>query len=348
MRIVKYSAPILFCLLLSCSGQQQTNSIYQEEGLITLQGSIFGTTYSIKYPIGKGAERPEKIQQKVMTRLEEIDNLMSTWKEDSQLSRFNRLPPHQTMEVDQELIAMLVLSSMMNRISEGAFDITVGPLVNLWGFGPQGRADEAKQAIPTKEELEAARANTGTSHLLIGRDSLNKKTSLYLDLSAIAKGYAVDEAGRVLQQLEINNYLVEIGGELFARGRKPNGDKWQIAIEEPTGKALSVHKTIGLENLGMATSGDYRNYYEKGGVRYSHTIDPRTMKPVFHQLASATVVHRSTAMADAFATALMVMGTKKALNFAKKHNLAVYLIKREEEGFSNHFSAAFMRLERQP
>jgi len=323
-------------LLVGCSEKQAD--------LVRFQGDVFGTTYSISYPPQENIAEKEQIQQKVTARLQEIDNLMSTWNEDSQLSRFNRLAAGKSMRVDPDLIAMLVLSKVMNKISEGAFDITVGPIVNLWGFGP--RQQERESALPSEEQLRAAQAHIGIDNLQMSGNSLTKKVNLYLDLSAIAKGYAVDEISKLLQQQGIENYLVEIGGELFVRGRKANGNKWRVAIEEPLDKGGSIHKTIELENLGMATSGDYRNYYEEDGVRYSHTIDPRTLRPISHNLASATVIHQNTAVADALATALMVMGTQKALDFAERLNLAVYLISREKEGFVSHTSQALLDLEK--
>lgn len=339
MSKLKRLACIMAFLLASCSGQKQPD-------LVKLEGNIFGTTYSVSYPSYENAGEAKDIQQRITARLQGIDNLMSTWNENSQLSRFNRLSAGQSMEVDQELITILVLSIVMNRMSGGAFDITVGPIVNLWGFGPQQQDTEG--SIPSDEALQAAGAHIGMDNLQMSGNRLTKKVNLYLDLSAIAKGYAVDKVGELLLQQGIENYLVEIGGELYARGRKANGDKWQIAIEEPSEKTSAIYKTIGLENLGMATSGDYRNYYEKDGKRYSHTIDPRTLRPISHKLASATVIHENTAIADALATALMVMGTQKAIGFAERFNLAVYLITREEEGFVSHASPAFLKLENSP
>ncbi len=323
-------------LLVGCSEK--------EADLVRLQGDVFGTSYSISYPPQEKLAGREEIQRKVDSRLKEIDNLMSTWNKNSQLSRFNRLAAGKSMRVEPDLIAILVLSRIMNKISEGAFDITVGPIVNLWGFGPQQQ--EREPVIPSEEELRAAQAQIGMDNLQISGNKLTKRVNLYLDLSAIAKGYAVDEISKLLQRQGVENYLVEIGGELFVRGRKANGDKWRVAIEEPSGRGGSIHKTIELENLGMATSGDYRNYYEEDGVRYSHTIDPRTLRPISHNLASATVVHQNIAVADALATALMVMGTQKALDFAERSNLAVYLISREEKGFVSHASQAFSDLEK--
>ena len=336
MHIQKSISLFLLVALLLSACTRETN-------IISLPGNIFGTQYKILYVTEEGVPTTDKIQEQVMSRLQRIDSLMSTWNKNSELSRFNRLAVGQEMKVDAELIQILMMSKAMHLLSQGTFDITVGPLVNLWGFGPEGDLNH----IPSEAAIRAAGRNIGMHHLHIDeeRSLLTKSMPLYVDLSAIAKGYAVDQVGVILKEQGIQNYLVEIGGELIAHGRKPNGEKWLIAIEEPHNQAVIAHKTIALHNIGMATSGDYRNYYERDGIRYSHTIDPRTWRPITHQLASATVIHPNAAIADALATALMVMGTEAAIEFAAQQKLAIYLITRQEDDLISYASLAFKELE---
>ena len=332
----------LYPLLLGLSVFLCTCALRSTEELINLNGNIFGTQYKILYVATKETAPKEPIHRLVMTRLQEIDNLMSTWNKESELSSFNRLSVNEPMKVSNELIRILSLSKEMHLLSKGTFDVTVGPLVNLWGFGPQGDTNQ----LPREAAIAAAGRNIGMQHLHIDEKGLilRKSVPLYVDLSAIAKGYAADQVGEVLKKQGIGDYLVEIGGELSVHGRKPNGAKWRIAIEKPQEHIASVYKTIELENLGMATSGDYRNYYEREGVRYSHTIDPRTLRPVRHKLASASVIHENAAVADALATALMVMGTEKAKQFAAEQNLAIYLITRRNKELIDYASPAFIKL----
>jgi thiamine biosynthesis lipoprotein len=217
-------------------------------------------------------------------------------------------------------------------------DVTVGPLVNLWGFGPQNRPEK----VPTEKLIETTRQKIGLDKLKIGTTWASKsQPDLYIDLSTVAKGYAVDKLAELLQTFSINNYLVEIGGEMRLAGKKASGEPWKIAIEKPETEQRAIQKIISVGDNAVATSGDYRNYYEQNGVRYSHLINPTTGYPIKHNLVSVTVVHASSMTADGLATALNVMGKEKALELAEKYGIAVLLITKEKDSFTEYTSTKF-------
>jgi thiamine biosynthesis lipoprotein len=221
----------------------------------------------------------------------------------------------------------------------GAFDVTIGPVVNLWGFGPQARPEQ----VPSEESLAMALAATGYEKLELRADppAVRATPPQYVDLSAIAKGYGVDAVARFLENEGIEAYLVEIGGEVRVNGRKPDGSTWRLAIEQPVSEGREVNRVVALESRAMATSGDYRNYYESEGRRYSHTIDPETGKPIAHRLASVTVIADDCMTADALATGFNVMGYEQANELAVRENIPAYFIVRTEEGFETHQTPAF-------
>ena len=277
-----------------------------------------------------------KIGSEIEAELKRINSLMSTYDENSELSQFNRFQGKGLFPVSPETLEVLRLSGSVHDHSDGAFDVTVGPLVNLWGFGP----GPSRDSIPADEEIEAARHRTGFGLLQIDDDGLRKDSDLYLDLSAIAKGYAVDRVALILEAGDIRNYLVEIGGELRARGQNDRGNPWTIAVEKPNSLSRSIFRTIPLRDMSMATSGDYRNYFEVDGKRYSHTIDPRTGRPITHNVASVTVLAASAAVADGYATAINVLGVEKGLSLARQLDLAVLVLVKQEDGFIERSSPA--------
>ncbi|MDG2090455.1 MAG: FAD:protein FMN transferase [Gammaproteobacteria bacterium] len=296
-----------------------------------------GTTYNITV-VGEDTLDPTLITDV----LEDIENTMSTYRSNSELMRLNTAPINTWLEVSQALYEVLLLSEDVSLLSNGAFDITVAPLVDLWGFGP----NKNNFAPPPREdEIEAAKDIVGFQSLVIAKDrpAIFKSKSINLDLSAIAKGYAVDEIAVLLETNNITNYLVEIGGEISSRGRNPQGELWQIAIETPERLATnrSSMRIIEISDLSIASSGDYRNYYEIDGEYFSHTIDSRSGHPVKHNLRSVTVVADNTALADALATAFNVMGLEQATLLANNNNIPVYFISLTEDGYSESYSTAF-------
>ena len=303
-----------------------------------LQGHTMGTQYHIRVPFGAENAIQNKIlsqqqlQREIDALLLSINQEMSTYIENSTISLFNQSQTTNWFPVSKRFLDVIKTAQKISRSSEGAFDITVKPLVNLWGFG-----NNKKQRFPLKQQINSALDKTGYQFLQIQTKppSIRKqKIELSIDLSAIAKGYAVDAIALLLQKHQFQHFLIEIGGEIRAQGQNKQYQPWRIAIEKPTTLYRSIQQGLKLSNSAIATSGDYRNFYEKEGKRYSHTIDPKTGRPITHQLASVTVLNKYSMIADAQATAIMVLGGKKGKIYAQRENLQVYMIFREKDKFS--------------
>jgi thiamine biosynthesis lipoprotein len=305
----------------------------------TLSGVTMGTSYSVKVVASEDHDLA-LLKSRVQATLDDLESKMSTYRSDSELSRFNQRDPGQWFSVSTDTATVVNLGLEVSRQTGGAFDMTVGPLVNLWGFGPG--SDRAEP--PTDDEIDTLLAQIGYARLQVRLtpSALFKQQSAYLDLSAIAKGYAVDRVAELLDE-EYQAYLVEVGGELRARGLKPDHSPWRIAVEIPQAGSRDIQRVISASDTAIATSGDYRNYFERDGVRYSHTIDPLTGRPISHGLASVTVLDPSCARSDALATAFMVMGDVKGLLLAEQMNLPVFFIVKQGEGFVEKYSSAFER-----
>jgi thiamine biosynthesis lipoprotein len=302
--------------------------------VLNISGTKMGTSYHIT--IVADQLPPEDLEQQIERLLSKVDNSMSTYKKDSEISQFNRLPIGQAMTISQEFAEVVEISQKMWQLSNGAFDPTIGPLVDLWGFGPGERHD----SIPSSQTIAMTKAKIGFDSVVLKEQTLSKTKSVALDLSAVAKGYAVDRVADLLEMLALPDYLVEIGGEIRVSGFNSDGIAWRIAMELPQLFA-EVDRVINITDIAVATSGDYRNYFEKDGVRYSHTIDPKTGMPIDHNLASVTVLSPSCAEADAWATAFSVIGAEQGLALANKLNLAAYMLVRENEEFVSKSSASF-------
>ena len=302
-----------------------------------ITGPTMGTTYNVKF-VSVDDLDTEKLAQQIEQSLIDINLLMSTYIQDSELSKFNRWSSIEPFPMSAQTLDVLIEAKRLGVMSAGLLDVTVGPLVNLWGFGPQSRPEK----IPTEELITTTRQKIGLDKLKIGTTWASKtRPDLYVDLSTIAKGYAVDKLAELLQTLNISNYLVEIGGEMRLAGLKSSGEPWKIAIEKPETEQRSIQRIISVGDNAVATSGDYRNYYEQDGVRYSHLINPTTGYPIKHNLVSVTVVHASSMTADGLATALNVMGKEKALKLAESYGIAVLLITKEKDGFTEYTSTQF-------
>jgi len=307
---------------------------------IHITGATMGTTYNVKFVAVDGAEK-ESLKQQIDQVLVEINQLMSTYIQDSELSRFNQWNSVEHFPLSKQTLTVLNEAKRLGEMSDGLLDVTVGPLVNLWGFGPQSRPEK----IPSDELIHTTRQQIGLDKLTVGPTWASKmQPNLYVDLSTIAKGYAVDQLAELLQTHQITNFLVEIGGEMRVSGAKGSGTPWKIAIEKPEVEQRSVQEIISIGDNAVATSGDYRIYYEQDGVRYSHLIDPKTGYPITHNVVSVTVIHPSSMTADGLATALIVMGKEKALALAETYNIAVLLITKEKQGFTEYTSAKFEQL----
>jgi thiamine biosynthesis lipoprotein len=300
---------------------------------IDIQGQTMGTQYHISVVSPK---RPvidkEKLKNKIDKILLNINQQMSTYITDSDISKFNQSSDTSWIQVPHDLVQLVKASQQISKMTDGAFDISISPLVDLWGFGA-----ERKEKTPSDQLLQNVKQTVGYEMLDFQENppALKKQQSrLHIDLSAIAKGLAVDKVSEFLSKEGMLNHLVEIGGEIRAKGFNHSGNKWRVAIETPDSDKKAASKILEITNRAVATSGDYRNFYVENGQRLTHIIDPKTGQPIKHKLASVTVLHESAMLADAFATALMVMGEDRGKRFVEEHDLSVYMIIREQETYS--------------
>ncbi len=322
-----------------------------DETIHRFSGFTMGTSYDIQLVGIESGSMLSVIEEGSSALLGRLDKeVFSTYAPDSELSRFNRHPVGEPFPVSAELLEVLLLAREISELTDGAFDVTVGPLVNLWGFGPE---IVPPARVPDEAAIAAALEQVGYAFVEVDADvrQATKRRDVYVDLSAIAKGYAVDKLAEYLESHGVQDYFLEVGGELKMSGLKPGGISWIPAIESPQIDEARIHEIFFShgEALAVAGSGDYRNYFESEGVRYSHEIDPRSGKPVQHRLAAAYVVTDSVARADALATAMMIMGTQASKQLAEELDLAVYLISKDEQlGFVDYHSPAFARYLSEP
>ena len=308
------------------------------ETSVHLSGSTMGTWYNVKV-ISETDIDQSALSKKIEAVLSDINGLMSTYDPESELSRFNQLPINTLMALSPDTVTVLKMALDLSAITAGAFDVTVGPVVNLWGFGPNGRLKNK----PFEKSIAKALSNVGYQSLVWHSDhQLSKTKPVYVDLSAIAKGFAVDKIAALLREQGYTRFLVDIGGELLAGDEKSAGQNWKVAVEQPDVHQRAIQKVIALRRMGVATSGDYRNFYEFEGIRYSHTIDPRTGNPVEHTLASVSVLHSSVAFADGLATALMVLGLEKGYDLASELGISAYFIFKTASGFEVKATDGFL------
>lgn len=317
----------------------------EQASLEQLAGFTMGTSYRIQLLEIPESSTRDQISADVAALLDEMDKgIFSTYADDSELSRLNRHPVNSPFKVSTHLFEVLSMATEVSRLSGGAFDVTVGPLVNLWGFGPEINPDAR---VPAAAEIETRRQQIGYGHLELDPLTLEvtKKQPVTIDLSAIAKGYGVDQLASYFDSLGVASYFLEIGGELKIKGFKPGGESWVPAIEAPIDSRSQVYDIFFSrgESIAVAGSGDYRNYFERNGIRYSHEIDPRTGYPITHSLAAAYVIDESAAMADALATAFMVMGLTDSRDLAESLAQPAYFIYKDDgDGFEDHATEQFM------
>ena len=303
-------------------------------------GPTMGSTYSIKYVRADGVADARTLQAGVEGILAEVDQQMSTYREDSLIERFNRAPAGTCMAMPADVLELVRLGEGLALQSDGAFDLTVEPLLDLWGFGPKARGEQ----VPSAEAIAEARQRVGHRHLRIDGEQLCKDAETQVDFNSIAAGHAVDRIAAWLERQGVSSYLVEATGELKARGHKPDGAAWRIAIEEPRDDQRVAQKVLELDGYGVSTSGDYRNYFEENGRRYSHTLDPRSGAPISHKLAAVTVLHPKALLADGLSTLLMVLGPEEGIVWAERQGIAAFFVTREDDGFVAHATKAFAAL----
>ena len=304
-------------------------------------GATMGTRWHVQLRPEPGLAPRTQVRRRIEQELRQVDRTLSGWREDSELSRFNRAPVGAWVPVSTATARVVLLARELAAFTEGNFDPTVAPLVNLWGFGPQ-----QTDAPPPQTQQQARMAQVGYWRFLVRRHppALRKNTAVQLDLSAIAKGDAVDRIARALRDLGVRHYLVEIGGELRVLGTSPRGTPWRIGIEHPQAPDGLQRALLLPPDTSLASSGDYYNYRNWEGRRHPPLINPYTGAPLQQQLSGVTVAADSTARADALATALMVMGTERGLEFAEQHQIAAFFIVRSAKGLLTSHSTAFAPL----
>ncbi|MDB5296469.1 MAG: rane-associated lipoprotein involved in thiamine biosynthesis [Phycisphaerales bacterium] len=305
-----------------------------------------GGAWSVKLARPLDAAAAGRLAADVQAVLDALENQLSTWRPRSDLSRFNASPSTDWFSVSPDLAAVVVEAQRASADTDGAFDVTVGPLVNVWGFGPR-RPTTGPARVPTADAVESARADVGYA-LLEGRTSppaMRKgRPSAYVDLSAIGKGYAADRVAAALDAAGVADYLISVGGEVRARGSSALGKPWRVGVEVPTPDVRRVLRRVELRDAGLSTSGDYRNFFDAGGHRYAHEIDPRTGRPVENGVASVSVVDASSARADALATALFVLGPDAGMALARSRALAAMFVLRGADRFDVRTTPEFERL----
>jgi len=311
-----------------------------------LTGATMGTTWHVTYLDDPAANQADKatVQAGIEAVLESVNSSMSTYRVDSEVSQFNQASTDTWIELSPAFFTVLDAAMSVGTLSNGSYDVSVGPLVDLWGFGPRGIVTQP----PERAEIEKVLARVGQQFIHVDTADnssikrAKKSRPIEVDFSSLAKGYGVDQVAQWLARQGIANFLVEVGGELRVSGVSPRGDRWKIAIESPDVVSADIAPSAALSvtNMAIATSGDYRNYFENNGQRYSHTIDPRSGYPVQDTLVSVTVVHASAMLADAWATALMAMGLSRATAVANEEGLAVYFIEADAQALKHSHTSA--------
>jgi len=332
---VKWLALIALAIFLSgCEGPGE------KQIQVKLQGRTMGVAYHITYiDVAKNSEKVAQARKSEIDKLLEVVNQqMSTYVANSELSTFNRSTETTPFKVSADTAKVVTESIRLAHLTHGKLDVTVGPLVNLWGFGPQMRPNE----LPSKQAIDKAQSIVGIEHLsVVGNTLIKAIPELYVDLSTTAKGFGVDKIAQYLASEGVVNYLVEIGGEARSKG-KPNPQRdWVIAIEKPVSEHRTIQQVINPRDKAIATSGDYRQYFEQDGRRFSHIIDPDTAMPIDHKLVSVTVIHPSCMTADGLSTSVMLMGPTDGLKFAQAQNLAAFMIIKTDNGFEEVYTDAF-------
>lgn len=339
---------LLLIVTVASTARAEPITVRRDGSLATFTGDAFGTTFTIKVALedeadARDADVLDALSRQIPEAIERLNREMSLWDDDSELSRFNRSAGGEWFSVSPETLQVIDAALGIRKATDGAFDPTVRPLLALWSFGPGQRP----RRIPEPAEIEAARALTGVAIETREQPTpaiWKAETGVALDLNAIAKGFAVDVAAEIVASHHPRGYMVEIGGEVRTDGTKPDGAVWRIAIERPLAGNRAAATAIRLDGLSLATSGDYRNYFEVNGQRFSHTIDPRTGRPISHNLASVSVIAETCMEADAWATALMVLGPEAGYELATRSQVAALFFIRESEVYRTQATPGFPEL----
>jgi thiamine biosynthesis lipoprotein len=311
---------VVFIVLSSCSHKDQNTDF------VIYNGYAFGTTYKIKIRstrLSKNIAEQATLEDNIVLELKRLDLLFSSWNKDSVISKFNASPINTWVEVPREVAYLLKKSITISKKTKGKFDITIGGVVDIWGFG-----SSKTNSIPSKKEVKKFLMKTGIDNLIVDEENSRvlKKLNLEINVSAIAKGYIVDKISSFLSKKNFIHHMVEIGGEIKVSGFKENKEKWKIYIKKPRKISSELSFLINVTNIGIATSGDYSNYIVVKGKKMSHIIDPVSGYPKISDISSVTVMHKDVAVADAFATAFMIMNVDSVLKIANENKLSVMII----------------------
>ena len=352
--------------------------------VVQLSGPTMGSSYHISYVRSSGTPEPEAVQAEIRRQLDQLDAAVSTYRDDSDLARFNAAPAGTCQPMPPMALELARSAKQLAADSEGAYDVTLLPVLDAWKFGPKAAREKAQQGkttgtddapaaghdkpltvdqlmaqsgAPTQpsqppsqpparpsldaDTLASLRAHTGMGHLKITGDRLCKDAPITVEFNSIAAGYIIDRLAERFAAQGIHDYLIEVTGEIRAAGEKPDGHPWLIAIEAPLDHDRKAQRLVQLKDEAISTSGDYRNYREENGRRYSHLIDPRTLAPIEHTLAAATVVTPEAMRADGLSTLLMVLGPEHGYDYAVRHQLAALLVSRTPQGFQTRTTPAF-------
>lgn len=342
-KLSKVVAFIIFIVALCAMGMFFLTPEQTQEESHTLEGEAIHTIYRVKIT-GPLPEGEENIHKEIISTLERVNNEISAFKPDSILSKFNQYQGTEPQPITAGMADIISVALRIGQASHEAMNITVGPLVNLWGFG----RDKSKVCVlPSQQQIDAAKQKVGLKYLRLISDSQGywlQKTvpDLYVDLSCLGEGYATEQISHLLDSKGINNYLVSVGNANFARGINAKKQAWRIAIRTPTDQGFDLQQeAINLQGFDVSTSGSYLNYFEKDGQRYSHIIDAKTGRPITHTLASATVIAPTPLEANGWDISMMVLGAEKAIALAKEQGLAIYLISKNGNGYSTYMSPQF-------
>ena len=326
---------ILVFLLSGCQSKKVEPTVFS--------GQTMGTTYHITIANNQADAAREVLQQDINQLLVGVNQSFSTYIDSSEVSQLNKYKGTGGQVKSAPFIEVLNEALRISKITGGAYDITVGPLVNLWGFGPTFKEDNP----PSSDDISSALRSVGYKNIIFEEETRlvkKLKPDMYIDFSSIAKGYGVDQVAKFIESKGFMDYMVEIGGEMRVRGNNPNGTMWRIAVEKPESSKRVIQRVINVSDIAMATSGDYRNFFIKDGVQFSHTIDPTTGSPVQHNLASVTVLASNCMTADALATAFMVLGEKKGYDLAVENKLAALFLLKDDGGFKEVMTPSFQKL----
>ena len=343
--MTRLPAVILACSLTACAPAPSDNPTPSPLQAHRFSGDTMGTAYEVTVVADtRDDARLNTLGTAISEALARVDAAMSTWQPESELSRFNRVETTDPFVVSADMVTVFQHALAVSALTGGAFDITVGPLVDAWGFGPPGHPP----APPAEADLARLRGRVGWEKLAINAaaSTIRKLVpDVSADLSALAKGYGVDRVAALLEREGFTNHLVEVGGEVRAAGRSERGDAWRVGIERPEAGPPDVYRSVTLSNHALATSGDYRNTYLLDGQRVSHTIDPRTGRPVTHALASASVIDPLCVRADALATALMVLGPDDGYALAAEQDWpALFIVRGPDGGLEERATPAWARV----